>query len=86
MDKLEKRRQYYATKKEHIRLKQYEWSEKNSRPKNKGVPGIFKTKYPVYNYYSQIFTFLENIEKINKQSMFKFILKKYYIFKDIFII
>jgi len=49
-DKLEKRRLYYATKKEHIRLKQYEWREKNSRPKKKGVPGIFKTKYPVYNY------------------------------------
>ena len=50
MDKLEKRRKYYASKKEHIRLKQYEWREKNSRPKKKGVPGIFKTKYPVYNY------------------------------------
>jgi len=50
MDKLEKRRLYYASKKEHIRLKQYEWRERNTRPKKKGVPGIFKTDYPVFDY------------------------------------
>lgn len=50
MDKLEKRRLYYAIKKEHIRLKQYEWRERNTRPKKKGVPGIFKTNYPVFDY------------------------------------
>jgi hypothetical protein len=55
MDKLEKRRLYYASKKEHIRLKQYEWRERNSRPKKKGVPGIFKTSYPVLNYTDAAF-------------------------------